>query len=458
MSDKEIVRNDAVYASRQGNRNPFVDYPELVELIFGSSTTTPFNPGYTPQSPVLESPATGETIDMGIVALGGTNNASTSKSLYVKGRNITSSLTLAITGSACFTLNHSTITDADANNGKNVEITYSPDKSGTHTATLTISGGDMAKSVSITLSGSATENFVAANATLVSETEFTANWSRHSYATDYELAVWYSEGGSGVEQTLFDIDFANGVPSGWSSTGYTAKESGAVRLASGSNDGVVITPAIDLSSPTVLSVTCRPYKTSDNSVLYILVDGVEVAQIDCATGEVTEEVPLDAATSLSTISFKAAKSHRVYLQSATLTANGAEAVMLEGYPRRVGNVLSYKVENLDRNKDYYYNVTAYDGNSKLELSNTILVAIATELKHVTTDIPQGVFVYAYNGSIYIDDAPANARVNCYSLDGSLCTTRTIHASREVVEMQQKGIYVVQIVCEQGCYATRVAIF
>lgn len=38
VSDKELKRNDAVYA-HQGNRNPFIDHPELVEYIWGNKTS-----------------------------------------------------------------------------------------------------------------------------------------------------------------------------------------------------------------------------------------------------------------------------------------------------------------------------------------------------------------------------------------------------------------------------------
>ena len=55
VSQKEIDRNDGIQ-SQQGNRNPFIDYPELVEYIWGNHTgetvtlanLTPTFSGYTP--------------------------------------------------------------------------------------------------------------------------------------------------------------------------------------------------------------------------------------------------------------------------------------------------------------------------------------------------------------------------------------------------------------------------
>ncbi len=55
VSQKEVERNDGIQ-SQQGNRNPFIDYPELVEYIWGNhtgetvtlATLTPTFEGYTP--------------------------------------------------------------------------------------------------------------------------------------------------------------------------------------------------------------------------------------------------------------------------------------------------------------------------------------------------------------------------------------------------------------------------
>lgn len=45
----EMTRNDAVY-DIQGNRNPFVDFPNLMEYIWGDSTDVAFNPATTMRS------------------------------------------------------------------------------------------------------------------------------------------------------------------------------------------------------------------------------------------------------------------------------------------------------------------------------------------------------------------------------------------------------------------------
>ncbi|MBP1616419.1 MAG: hypothetical protein H6Q14_246 [Bacteroidetes bacterium] len=42
VSQKEIDRNNAIY-SIQGNRNPYIDYPELAEYVWGNKTTEVFN-------------------------------------------------------------------------------------------------------------------------------------------------------------------------------------------------------------------------------------------------------------------------------------------------------------------------------------------------------------------------------------------------------------------------------
>ena len=51
VSPKEISRNEAVY-DKQGNRNPFVDHPELAEHIWGNLQNTAWEGGGTPIDPI----------------------------------------------------------------------------------------------------------------------------------------------------------------------------------------------------------------------------------------------------------------------------------------------------------------------------------------------------------------------------------------------------------------------
>lgn len=141
VSTLETKRNDAVY-SIQHNRNPFVDNPELVEYIWGNKQGSTWPSGGT-STPALTSPTNGSTVNVG------TNTGSgVSKTITVKGSNLTKALTVSVSGSG-FSVTPTSITAANANNGTTVTVTYNGTSSSA-TGTLTITSSEVSATVNLT--------------------------------------------------------------------------------------------------------------------------------------------------------------------------------------------------------------------------------------------------------------------------------------------------------------------
>lgn len=131
VSPKETTRNEKVY-SIQGNRNPFIDYPQLAEYIWGDKTGTPFS--FTSSTISV----TGKTLS---------NNSSLQftkdqyRKLNVKGTNLKGAVTINITGNGAsmFSISTNSISAEKAGGpGTEVQINYSPASTGSHNAVLNI--------------------------------------------------------------------------------------------------------------------------------------------------------------------------------------------------------------------------------------------------------------------------------------------------------------------------------
>ena len=167
VSQKEIDRNNGVEAV-QGNRNPFVDYPCLVEYLWGSHTGENFNTSLVRGS--FESGFVDEgcscsddpaiTLPNGTIAFGATNTSTPlSQTVTVRGVNLSSgNLTLSLSGAnaAMFSLSTTSISKAQAEAGYTITITYSPTAVANHTATLSIYGCGITQgnAHTVTLTGS----------------------------------------------------------------------------------------------------------------------------------------------------------------------------------------------------------------------------------------------------------------------------------------------------------------
>ncbi len=183
VSQKEIDRNDAVY-SFQNNRNPFVDFPDLAEYIWGNKMGTVFNEadqGGTGGDPNLITPVQDMSLDFGEVAVG---NKTTAK-LFFNGENCTGTFTITIAGTdkAYFTPDTKSIsaTVVNSSSGYWLTVTYAPTAVGEHSARLIISDGGLTGSRGISLIGQCLEvptltALTALPATDITDDSYTANW------------------------------------------------------------------------------------------------------------------------------------------------------------------------------------------------------------------------------------------------------------------------------------------
>ena len=141
VSTLESNRNEAVYGI-QHNRNPFIDHPELAEYLWGNMTGYAWT-GSATNTPVLSSPTSGSTINVG------TNTGSgVSKTITVKGVYLTQAVTVAVTGTG-FSVTPSTLTAAAVNAGTTVTVTYNGTATNA-TGRLTISSSEVTSNVTLT--------------------------------------------------------------------------------------------------------------------------------------------------------------------------------------------------------------------------------------------------------------------------------------------------------------------
>lgn len=441
VSQKEIDRNEAVYASKQGNRNPFIDYPELVDLIFGDRRNEPFSPAGE-ETPYIEAPQGGSTIDLGIASVNVSDPVT--MQIQVKGRNIEGEVSLEIGGtdSECFSVNPRTLTADAVNNGATVELSYHSTVVGSHRATLDITGGGISSAVVVNLTGQAIDDFVALPAKEIGKTSFVAAWTPKSEATDYELNVWYDDySSSSPEKEILNTVFSS-KPDTWTYEGYTAVENGMLRLGSGSKDGSATSPAMDLSAGDAsITVVAEPYH-NDQSVIYVSVDGQEIGQITL-DGTTTTTIPVKEGTAASTITLMAESDHRAYLHSVVVKSGGGfTPVTLDGYPRRVGNVTEYEVTDLTPAVQYHYTVTPYVGETAQTVSNTVSVSTwSSAIDEVASD---HILIYTSGTTLYILNAPMNAVAQWYTMDGRLCGSRVLHGEETEWELPE-GLFIVRVV-------------
>lgn len=185
VSQKELDRNEVVYRI-QNNRNPFIDYPELAEYIWGNKKGMVFSTSSSVTGdPKLITPVQDMTLDFGEVVVG----RRATKKLHFKGENLAGALSLTIskkssTHPEMFSLSSESIQASlvNAADGYDLNVYYEPTATGAHAARLVVSditGMDGSIGVSITGTGAQEpqlQKIVVLPASDITDDSYVANW------------------------------------------------------------------------------------------------------------------------------------------------------------------------------------------------------------------------------------------------------------------------------------------
>lgn len=212
VSQKEIDRNNAV-ESQQGNRNPFIDFPNLAEYIWGSATSEVFyiadqDGAQTPipDASFITQPVNNEALDFGQVAQGGSQTFF----LEIHGM-LTENLSISLSGTdrSMFSLGANTVSPAQLNMTQTflVPVTFSPTSTGKKTANLVLYDGGLSGSIRVQLVGEGCEvpvlsRLTAYEATDVTESSYKATWSAAPQVVDYYVVhrTIYSPEGTDTQE------------------------------------------------------------------------------------------------------------------------------------------------------------------------------------------------------------------------------------------------------------------
>lgn len=185
LDEIEQQRCEAIYEI-QGNRNPFVDYPELCQYIWGDKTDKQF---YCTEEQGAEIfvPAASEEIDFGLHPL----SRPFSAKVQVRGRGLNEGATLAVVGNV-FSLAKTTLSAEEITEGTDITISVKPTEAGVYTTVLTLEGSDYVQQVPLRVAF--VNGIPAYEATdivcAVSSRRFNANWMNYQPGATYTLNVY----------------------------------------------------------------------------------------------------------------------------------------------------------------------------------------------------------------------------------------------------------------------------
>lgn len=199
VSQKEINRNNEVYKI-QGNRNPFIDYPELVDYVWGTKTDTLWYLS-SGTDPILYSPSNNSTLDLGAVAI----NSTLEKEVSVTGKNFTGDISVAVSGTG-FSVNVSALSKEQVLAGAKVLVQYTSATAAASTGQLTLSGDGV--TVTVNLKAEAVDKIPVLSAENITSGSFVAKWKNICVSSSYQFSLYNSDKTTLVDGYPITVDAA----------------------------------------------------------------------------------------------------------------------------------------------------------------------------------------------------------------------------------------------------------
>lgn len=400
--------------------------------------------------------------------------ATNTQVVNVSGINLTSNISLAISGTdaALFTLSSYSVAQSSGTAANTaITITYSPLATGSHTATLTLSStgaSDVTRSLSGTATWTPLATPVATTASAIFNSGFTANWEAVPGATGYSLNVYTKTGGGtptnvlsenfnlftggsiatpGTEVTTFDTYTQT---AGWAGTKvYPA--AGIVKLGSSSALGSLTTPSIDLSANGgAFNVSFKSMAwLADSTKIKLYLNDVLVKTVTGLTNDASNtlnpfSVDLTGGTATSKVRFEGlqAAKGRFFLEDIVITKGGGTvSTAITGSPFTIAaGTLSYDLSGLQGGRDHFYTITASNTNVTSAVSNEVQVStLSTGVSSLTNSLT----VSASDGIIRFT-AESGQVMELYNAVGQKLLVKQTISGMNTIPVASKGLVIVKV--------------
>ena len=377
----------------------------------------------------------------------------------VLGADLTGNVTVTVDdANGVYTVNPTTISKADAEEGATITVTYAPTATGTHQATVTVTS-EGAQAVTVTLNGTATMQTVApvmAAATNVGTTSFTATWTDETLAQnvkDYTLYVNKAGGISGLDLLLSETfggvtaendgtariesnldDYCDNA--GWTGSYIYQAGGGGLKLGNSSNGGTLVSPALDMTNSGWAATVVLNAKNFGSDVTTLTVScgsASETIELTDAAVDYTVTLVMNeaAAGQHVTISSSGSK-QRFYLYKVDIYSGGFVKGVSEtgdANHRTITGITdkTYTVENLAPGETYNFYVVANYVDGSNAASNIEQVTLVTAVVPEIIVDPETLAITANVG----ETVTATFDVLAAELTGDVTVTLTDNPAKEV---------------------------